>query len=456
MKFIKWECQDILRVIINKDEDQKIMIFKHLSTYKFIIFLLPLILLSTLYAAPILDVKDISTSKPLNGPWNYAFGYVPAYDNARLDKQKTMLPKFFESLLGSPNGIITFKLKLRTSPNKALSIDMKQPLSVWKLYANNTLIGSSGELNYVSKKYKAAANYPIVSFIPQTETTTLVLYLANSQHRHIGFYGMPLIAPKGVLENERNVAINIEIAIASILVFFALYHIGLFLAWRKDKAPLWFGLLALSLAIRASVTGEKILLQFLPNISWDILLRLEYASGFIAISLFVLYVGSLYPKQTSKLTEYLFLSIGVLFFSFAIFTSSLFFTSTLELYEIVIVIAIIYTTWVLFQSYRSKENGSALALGALLFFSATIIHDILMFQEIIISSTDLLPYGFLIYLLAQATILLLRYADAFRLIESHKNDTNSSSIKNVIFRLRKKLGYDVFVNIPEVGYRVIS
>lgn len=35
------------------------------------------------------------------------------------------------------------------------------------------------------------------------------------------------------------------------------------------------------------------------------------------------------------------------------------------------------------------------------------------------------------------------------------DDTNVTSIKNIVFRLRKKLGSEIFLNLPSVGYRVV-
>lgn len=397
------------------------MPFKPFTSSLLIVMVLFFILPFGAQAIPI-DVRELNTSKELRGPWSYAPSMVTSSDDRRLQIDQTVLPKFFESTLGSSQGIITFALRLKTTPNKPLSFHMRQPFSVWKLYADGEMVGSSGEFGTTDTTHKAAPLYPIVSFIPRTETTTLLLHVANSQHQHIGFYGVPLIAPKGILEHERVQAVYIQLVIAGILLFFALYHIGLFLAWRKDKAPLWFGLLGVALALRSTVTGEKVLLQFFPDIPWETMFRLEYGSGYIALPFFVMYVGSLYPKQTSKTAEYIYLTIGLVFFGFALFTTPLFFTSTLEYYEMVVVTFIVYTIWILFQSFRSQESGSSLALGAFLIFAGTIIHDLLMFENIIISSTDLLPYGFILYLLAQAAILLLRYADAFRVIESHTNN----------------------------------
>jgi len=390
---------------------------------KIFVFIIAFFCSSTaLYAIPSLNISDINQTKELYGPWAFSPEVVTSIDDKRLEKQQLLLPKFIEEMLGTPKGAVTFALSLKTTPNIPLSINLKQPFTVWRLYANGELIGSSGAFNLSTQTYKAQAYYPIASFTPKTDNTTLLLHVANSQLRHIGFYGVPLIAPKGVLEKERLNATYIQFIVVAILAFFGIYHIGLALAWRKDKAPLWFGLLCLSFAVRATTTGEKIVLIFFPDISWEMLTRLEYASGYMALPMFVLYIGALYPKQTSKIAEKIYLFIGTVFVSFVVLLPTLFFTASLPYYEAIVVTFIVYTVWILFQSFFSKEQGSILALSAFLIFSMTVVHDLLMFENIIKTSSDLMPYGFIFYLLAQGMILLLRYTNAFKLIEAHTSN----------------------------------
>ncbi len=387
-----------------------------------ILFFSVLIGVLSLSANDAINLDHLQTSQKLFGPWEIQLVQSEDFASKNSSKQTIKLPAFVESFVGTAKGTVSFTIELKTTPNQKLSLDLRQPFSVWRIYVDDNLVGGSGEFDLQHGIYKASAHYPIVSFTPQSETTTLKIYLANSEHTHLGFYGVPVIAPYGVLEAQRKTNIAIQLMVVAVLFSFALYHLGLYLAWRKDKAPLWFGLLALALSIRASSTGEIVLMQFYPDISWELLFRTLYTSGYAALPLFVLYISSLYPKQSYRVVEYTYLIVGLFFVTFALFTSTEFFTSSLMFYELIVVTFIIYTLWILFKSYRSKEKGSVLALGAFSVFSVTIVHDLLMFQNIIKDSKDLLPYGFIFYLLAQAMILLLRYAQAFRTIELHTNN----------------------------------
>lgn len=373
-------------------------------------------------AVPVVDVTHIKQIQPLAGPWAFAPEIITSSDDARLGHQTFILPVFLESYMDDPSQIVTFALTLKTVANKPLEINLKQPYSAWKLYADGKLIGASGTLDPIHRHHTAQPYYPISSFIPKHDTTNLLLYLGNSQHRHTGFYGVPEIAPYGVLEQHRLKSSIIEMMVVTILVSFAVYHFGLFIAWRRDKVPFWFAMVCLSLALRATTTGEKILLHLFPNISWESLTRVEYASGYMALPLFVLYIGALYPKQSFRIAEYIFLSIGLLFIGFSLFGSTMFFTATLSYYELIVVTFILYTLWILYRSLRDRESGSVIAFLAFSVFGGTVLHDLLMFENLISSSTDLLPYGFVVYLLAQAAILLLRYASAFHLIEIQSNN----------------------------------
>jgi two-component sensor histidine kinase len=394
-----------------------------MSLYFKQLFIILLFLGSSLYAITTVDVTHAHEPLPLKGPWAFAPSIVQKSDDPIFTKQSVLLPQFLDEKLAHPHDIITLALTLKTTPNFPLSINMKQPYSVWKLYADGKFIGSSGEFHPESGQHFAHAYYPIIHFTPTKQNTHFLLYLANAQHQHIGFYGAPLIAQKGVLEKNHIQASIIEKIVITILGLFGIYHIGLFLAWRKDKSPLWFGMVCISLAIRTATTGEKVILGLFPNLTWEMLTRIEYISGYITLPFFVLYISSLYPKQTSQQINYIYLPLGFLFAFFAMFFSTLFFTTSLTYYYIVVITFIIYTVWILFRSLISKESGSILAFATFILFSVTIIHDLLLFQNIIfLLPIDLMPYGFLIYLFAQAAILLLRYANAFKLIEKHTDN----------------------------------
>jgi len=393
-----------------------IKILKYLFLF-FVVFFIP-----SLHAIPTVDITHLKTSKELFGPWAYAPNIIHSSDDIRLQKQLLHLPLFFESILGKSQGEATFTLQLKTTPNLPLSLDVKHPFTVWKLYANNQLIAESGKFGKLSHEHEADVFHKIVHFTPTTDTTVLIFHIANSQHQHIGFYGVPIIAPQGILEQHQLDLFTYELISIVLITLIGLYHIGLFVAWRGDKATLWFGLICLIVSVRATTTGEQIILDLFPSISWEMLLRIEYASGCLSLPIFVLYIGSLYPKHSSRLAEKIYIGLGLIFLALCTVFPTLFFTPYLLPYELIYVTFIFYTLYVLYRSIKAEEAGSLLAFTAFFILGVAIIHDLIRLQNMLPTSTDLVPFGFVFYLFAQASILLLRYANTFHLIEKHTNN----------------------------------
>ncbi len=380
-------------------------------------------------AVPSIDVSKIDSKTKLDGEWAYAYGKTVPPSLVDTLPDRFQIPGQINKKDISQNGCATFAVDLNVTAGKPLSIDLRRPMSVWKIFIDDELIAQSGQMDVKNGIYKASMTRGAFGFTPQKDTVRLTVWLANSQHEYFGISDSPVIAPTGMLEKARMDLTIIEIFIIGILFSAGMYHIGLFVVYKKERVPLWFGIFCLVLAVRTSTTGAKVITYAFENISWEAVVRTEYISGYALLSIFVFYLGSLYEKQSNKKIEYTFLALSLIYISFVILGSTVFFTSTLYTYEFLVLAFIIFTMWLLYRSFKAKEQSSTFALIAFLLFAATILHDLLMFSKVIDDSKDLFPIGFLAYLAAQAAILLRRYADAFKALEKHSEELESTVAK---------------------------
>lgn len=60
----------------------------------------------------------------------------------------------------------------------------------------------------------------------------------------------------------------------------------------------------------------------------------------------------------------------------------------------------------------------------------------------------------LFHLAIKMKFTMLPYDMIWDALYDEDDGVNITSIKNIIFRLRKKLGVDIFINIPNIGYRI--
>jgi two-component sensor histidine kinase len=370
---------------------------------------------------PIRDVSHINTPTKLTGDWGYAKGQAVLPQDTQSIKKILYISQYLENKKLEVKGVSTFVIDLKTTPDKPLSLDLNLLANPWVLYINNQLICKSGTIDIKNKIYITSPKHDIVGFIPSGQITRITLWIANSQHHHFGV-ASPIIAPAGVFEASHIFLANLNLVIISILLAAGLYHLGLFIAWKRDKAPLWFGLFLIVFVVRIATTGEKIATSMFDSMTWDIMTRTEYISGYLTLPLFILYISSLYPKQSNKTVQYINIAIGAVFILMALFTSTLFFTSTMPFTEVVIIQSVVFVSWVLYKAFRAKEPNSTFAFVTFIIFSVSVIHDVLMFVAMLDYGQDWAPIGFIFYLFAQAVILLQRYANAFQTLQKNEAD----------------------------------
>ena len=405
---------------------------------------------------PIRDVSHIVAPTKLSGEWRFVEGKALLPSQTDTVTQTLYLPQYLENRKNGAVGIATFVIDLKTTPNKPLSIDFNPLVNAWKLFADNHIVCESGIIDLKNNIYVASPSNKIASFTPKGTKTRLTLWIANSQHRHFGISVSPQIAPTGILEASHALRANFDWALLGVLLGTGLYHLGLFLAWRRDKAPLWFGLFIITFAVRIATTSEKIASSLFQSINWDILTRAEYISGYLTLPLFILYIGSLYPKQSIKNIERINLGIGMIFVILALLTSTLFFTSTMPITELIIVQSLIFVLWILYRAFIAKEPNATFAFITFIIFSGTILHDVLMFSNIIDDTHDWASFGFIFYLFAQVQILLQRYVNAFNTLQKHEETLESiiiertSELKNLLSQrelLMRELSHRVKNNL---------
>jgi two-component sensor histidine kinase len=371
---------------------------------------------------PVRDVTHIDAPMKLSGEWGFADEKALLPEQAETITKTLHLPEYLENRPHGAVGVATFVLDLKTTPNKPLSIDFNPLVNAWKLFIDDRLVCESGYIDVEKKIYQASPIRQVASFTPTGNMTRVTLWVANSQHRHFGIGVSPQIAPVGVLEGYHTKQAHFDLALVSVLLATGLYHLGLFFVWKRDKAPLWFGLFLMAFMVRVATTSEKIATMMFDTISWETLTRAEYISGYLTLPLFILYIGSLYQKQSNKLAERVNIGLGVVSILPVLLTSTLFFTALLPFTEVIIIESAVFVSWVLYRAFRDKEPYSVLAFITFVIFSGTIVHDVLMFAKIIDDVQDWGPIGFIFYLFAQAYILLKRYANAFYALQKHEDE----------------------------------
>lgn len=168
------------------------------------------------------------------------------------------------------DGYATYRLVLHTNTDEPmLGLKLLDFGTSYRLWINGELASENGRVG-TSQDEAAPQSLPVlVNFQNNTGEVEFVLQIANFTHQKGGIWTEIKMGTPAQLQVLRERQVFGTIFLCGGLLMMAVYHIGLYLMRRKDRAPLFCALLCILIAARASVTGETFIISYIPGLSWD-------------------------------------------------------------------------------------------------------------------------------------------------------------------------------------------
>ena len=190
-------------------------------------------------------------------------------------------------------------------------------------------------------------------------------------------------------------------------------------------------------AIRILTTGERYLIELFPAINWQLLVKLEYLSFYLAVPAFTQFNYHLFPNRFSKKICTLVSITGLVFSAAVILLPVRLFSHTLPAYQLVTMAIFFYALYVLIVASLNKELEPIIFLAGFFVIFLTAVNDILN-NENIIQSANLIPLGLFLFIFSQAFLQSLRFSRAFSIVDSQRQklrETNQAFQGEIADRL---------------------
>ncbi len=363
----------------------------------------------------------------LDGKWEFYPGLKTFIGKEKKESKKTYVT--FPSLLKDcpvPISSIqqkrlqsgTFRVNVRM-PSKTKPMALYVPIiySSSKIIINNKTVYTAGKPGE-EKKLSLPGFKPGVVYLPETgKHLEIVLHVSNHYYSKGGVINsIYLGTSEAVSAYQRSIVYEIYL-FAGILFFIAIYHILLFLLRSKNYSTLFFGIICLSVSFRILSTESILLLYHVPNISWEILIKIQYISYYVAAVFLFLFFCSLFPEEFHHKTIGVASVIIAFFAAVTLFSRAIFFSRYVarpfEFLSLLIMLGICFS---LIRSVIHKRKGSVIILTGVVILLATMINDILHIVQII-ETGYFLKYGWLCFVFIQAFVLSVNFSQAFEEIE---------------------------------------
>jgi len=314
--------------------------------------------------------------------------------------------------------------------------------TAFTVYVNGTKITQVGKVGKTRETSVPKYKPHVADFILDDGELDITIEVSNFFHRKGGLESAIYFGLEPDVRKIRNQSLYLDLAVASSIFFMALYHFSLFLLRRKDRSTLYFGILCILISLRTFSVGDYFILELVPNINWELLLKIEYLSYVLALPALYLFFYSLFPREFSKLNLKITVVICLGYSGMIIGTPVKVYSHLNFAFQIYLIMMGIYMTYAFVKTIIRKREGAVYFLIGVVILTITVTNDVLHNNQVI-HSTMLFQYGIFVFIFFQSFVISLRFSKAFDEVE---NLFGQLEIKNRRLKEIDKLKDDFLAN----------
>ncbi len=357
---------------------------------------------------------------PLEGEWAFYPDTLlyPKDFPTPLNPSYPYFPSLWSEIEGmnlSNFGCATYLLNIDITPsNKLMAISLPDFYTSYNLFLNGRLFASNGTVG-CSKEEQVPKLLPLTrSFLPDTTNIQLVLQISNYYHSKGGVSITPELGTADKLLSARDFELITDMLLTGSLIMGGLLLLGLFLFDRQDKAVLYFALFCLVYSYRIIGTEDYFLHQIFPNLSWHLTARLEYITLYLSALFFMQFLRNIYPKETSKIMARILIVTALAFSGLTIVLPGYLFTLLLGPFLILLLVYILYVSFIIVFATIHKRDASVYALLSLIVLFIVLVISIFGFLGHYRINPGFLFAGYMLFFFFQTLILSYRIANSFK------------------------------------------
>jgi signal transduction histidine kinase len=313
----------------------------------------------------------------------------------------------------SGEGYASYRLKVLVNPRTGL-MGFKFPhfSTAFSFYVNGRKVTSAGNIGKTPATSIPEYAPHVVEYTPQKQSLELLLLISNFDYKKGGPWESFQFGNFKDLNKMREKRIVFDLFLIGSLIIMGLYHFGLYTLRQKDKSTLTFGLFCVLIGCSLLTKQEIVLYHIFPEISWPLLLMLEFIPMYIGLPVFGMFTYSLFPREFLKKAVAALALIGFILSLFVVLTPVRIHSHLVITFEVVTSITCIYAIYALALALIRKREGAFVFLCGFFILFISIINDIL-FANNIINTGYFVHLGLFLFVFFQAYLLSSRFSKAF-------------------------------------------
>ncbi len=350
-------------------------------------------------------------------------------------------------------GYSTYRLKVITNNHiEALALRLKRIETSYKLWINDSLILSIGEVGENKEKSKPVKRTIEKTFLVPGKEFYITIQVSNFFHKKGGIENEIQLGLPDMIFKRAKKARGFEIFLIGALLITAFFHLGLFILRNKTYSLLYFSLLLFFELLHTSFNGEVFATYIFREFSWNVLIKLDFVSNYMVLAFAGLFFQSIFKKEISKKIIYIICIYSLLMTLIVLFTKAIFFTKLLIFYEIIAGLTLLYLIYgQALAIYRGKKGALFPLIGTIILLVSA-VNDIL-FEMQIINTMYIFSFGMFLFILFQIYLLTQNFSKLYK--KADKVNRTTVELERIRNSFLKKSTFDIFepLRILASGYR---
>jgi signal transduction histidine kinase/CheY-like chemotaxis protein len=333
---------------------------------------------------------------------------VPGYWNVSHGAQKPF----------PTTGLGTYRLTVLLPEHRPrdLALRIQSINYAYRIIVDGEELRTGGNLSLEAEEFEADSRPGVLSFRPSSNTLDILIQIANRGLIQPGIWTQVHLGAPGHLEQLRLGRLVWDVFIVGSTIMMGFYHLGLFFNRQRSRELLYFALMCFSVSAVTAASGEYFFYLLFPGAHWTLLYECFHLGWYTGIGWLMLYVSSLYPGIVPVWTLRLTLGITSLSVAAVLLLPIQVYMRTQDIYALYTLAVGFYACVTLTRATLQKMPGARYFLAAFMIFLVGVTNDVL-FTYGYVNSTYVVPFCFLMFVIAQALLLARRYSLAFSRIE---------------------------------------
>ncbi len=362
---------------------------------------------------------------PLKGEWDFYWQRLLGPEDFR--SSPGPLPSGSFNVPGSWNhyvidgkhlpghGCATYRLRVRTNYPGALSLGALYPNTAYRLWVNGRLLGGAGRVS-ADPALASPGQVSRTVDMPPREEAEIIIQVSNHSYTYGGIWSSLSIGRRDDIRRRHENALAYDMFLFGSLFIMGLYYLGLYAVRKKDRSSLWFGLFSLLLALRTLVTNQMYIMNIVPGIDWEVMVKLNFLTITLSVPLFLAFIARLYGSFMFKTMNRIFSALFGVFSIMIVLFPARVYSETLLLINGFLVLAGVYILACVARAIRAGSEGAMIAFAGFVVIFIAVMNDIFLANYLILS-VQLVPMSIFVFIFAQSFNLARTFSSAFNKVE---------------------------------------